>query len=236
MPAVFVIGTSTLFMTRLIFYNTHPDYFVNNSPTISRTAAFAPAGDVFMVGMCIVTILGFISWGIALQSNLVLERSRDQVGRRLAWAATIMAWLAVSFLALLAIVDSNWNGRLHEIFSICFFFLQMVSFLLEAAWLRRSRRLGLVTSSRAHAMGTQRTAVSLLVAGLSVALLILYLTHKSHLVSVERYVDYPFVLIEHTISVLCFAYPTAQYRELVAYWKEREEATLSPGAIQRAAT
>jgi len=224
MPAVFVIGTSTLFLSRLVFYHTHPHYFVDNSPTISRTAAFAPAGDVFMVGMCMVTILGYLSWGLALRSNLAPERSRDRVGCRLAWAATIVAWLAVSFLALLAIVDSNWNGKLHELFSVLFFFLQMTAFLLEAVWLKRSRRLGLVASSRAHAMGSQRTAVSLVVAGLSVILLILYLTNKSQLVSVERYVDYPFVLIEYIISVLCFAYPTAQYRELVAYWKGRDEA------------
>jgi hypothetical protein len=223
MPTVFIVGTITIFLTRYTFYFTHPHYFVNNTPSISRTGAFAPSGDVLMVGLCFVSLLGLISWSIALLSKLEVTPKTDRLGLSLAWSATIFAWLAEVFLALLAIIDSTWNGPLHESFSIIFFLTQIISFFLETLWLYHSRRRGIGLEPELYKRGSQKIAVTYFVSFLATIMLILYLTDKSNVIVDESLIDLFFVILEYTVSTLCFAYPLFQRRELIVAWAKYDQ-------------
>lgn len=219
MIGVSFFGLMTLFATRYIFYITHPEFFINRTPSISRAAAFDPASDVFMVGMCLASFCGVITWSMVLRSNLSSQRSKDQIADCLAWGAAILGVLAVLFLSLLAIIDSNWNGPLHELFSIFFFFLQIISFLCDAAWLRRARHKGLTTSHYVRRLGTHKILISVLLASLGVLFFILYVMDKTNIFLDEQILDLAFVTVEYVIGILCFIYPVAQYREQSAFWR-----------------
>lgn len=212
-------GLITLFLTRYIFYTTHPEYFIGATPSISRVAAFDPASDVFMLGMCLASFCGLIGWFIVLKSNLSSYRSKDHIGRCLARATAALGILAVLFLTLLAIVDSNWNGPLHELFSICFFLLQILAFMCDAIWLKRARHYGLTVPNHVHRFGTYKIVISLILAGLGVLFLLLYLLDNNNIFTDEQNLKLTFVIVEYAIAVLCFIHPIAQYREQSAFWR-----------------
>lgn len=216
MYATLVFGAATVFITRWIFSFTHPDYFVGAGPTISRTAAFAPSGTFFTIGMCLTSVCAALTWFVVLRANVLRPRVVGGGARALAALAVLTGWLAALFLALLSIVDSNWNGPLHEKFSIAFYASQVLSFALDTVW--QARFLKVRTKG-----GARKTFLFAVIFVLSAVFLGLYLVDKADILASESLLDAVFVPVEYVLSLLCFAYAAALRWELTDYDEQLRE-------------
>jgi len=226
MPMVTILGTATTLLTRYVLFLHQPERFLHGAgPTISRTAAFPPGSMVFAVGICATSVCAAIAWIIVFAANAPRCPGADALQTGLRRAATACGCAAALFLALLAIVNSNWHGKLHEAFSVAFYASQVLAFLLDTLWWRRLPRFpGASGGAAARRRGSEKTAACGLIFALSAVFLGLYITDKADLLADETALDFAFVVIEYTLSILCFWYSSAMYRELTAYLRETPEA------------
>jgi hypothetical protein len=214
-----ICGLSTLFLTMSLFYISHPEYFQKGLPSISRAAAFEPSRDVFAVGMCVASFFGVITWLIVLRSNRSAYRTQDRTGRTIVWFTAVFGIAASILLVLLAIVNSNWNGPLHELFSILFFFVMIITYILDAAWLLRARRYnGFNPPKHVHRLGSQKLGLTGLLVGLGIVMFTFYLLDKSNFFINDRTIKTVFGFLEYLVGALCFLIPVTQYREQTAFW------------------
>jgi hypothetical membrane protein len=214
MPLVFVLGSATVLSTRYVFFLHHPEYFLRAAgPTISRTAAFAPSSLVFAVGICATALAAATGWTAVAFANA--PRCVDAAHARLHRAAVACGLVAALFLALLGIVNSNWNGRLHEAFSVVFYASQSFAFLFDTLWWRRLPAASSCGAARRR--GREKAAVCALIFALSTLFLALYLIDKADVLADETALDFAFVVVEYAVSLLCFWYSAAVYRELAAH-------------------
>ena len=65
MLLVFLVGVPVMLLTRWTFFVHEPDFFERTSPSISKTAAYAPASYLFATGMVATAVFLIISWYIA---------------------------------------------------------------------------------------------------------------------------------------------------------------------------
>jgi hypothetical protein len=218
---VSVCGLSTLLITMVLFYISHPEYYQNGFPSISRAAAFSPSRDVFAVGMCVAAFFGIISMFIVQHSNNSPYRTHDRTGRIFLWSTFLFCITANIFLALLAIVNSNWNGPLHELFSVLFFFAMIITYTLDAIWLlyqRKQRHYRFNPLDHVHRMGSHKLVISALLVGLGIVMFILYVVDKSNILTDDRVIHGVFVWFEYMVAAICFLLPITQYREQTAFW------------------
>lgn len=223
---VSICGLFTLFLTTVLFYISHPEYFQKSLPSISRAAAFSPSRDVFAVGMCVVAFLGIISMLIVLHSNSSPYRTHDRTGRILNWSIFVFCIAANIFLVLLAIVNSNWNGPLHDLFSVLFFFTMIIGYTLDSIWLlyeRKQRYYRFTPLDHVHRMGSHKLGITALLVVLGTVMFILYVVDKSNILADDRAIHVVFVWFEYTVASLCFLLPVTQYREQTAFWYAHSE-------------
>lgn|GEM_PF-6923033 len=214
-----ICGLSTLFLTMSLFYISHPEYFQKGLPSISRAAAFEPSREVFAVGMCVASLFGVIMWLIVLRSNSSAYRTQDRTGRIMVWFTAVFGIAASTFLVLLAIVNSNWNGPLHELFSLLFFFAMIIAYILDAAWLLRARRCDSFNPPKyVHRLGSQKVGFTALLVGLGIVMFMFYLLDKSNILANDRAIKTVFGFLEYLVGALCFLIPITQYREQTAFW------------------
>lgn len=72
--------------------------------------------------------------------------------------------------------------------------------------------------------GREKTAACGLIFALSAVFLGLYLIDRADILADETVLDFVFVVVEYTLSILCFWYSSALYRELAAHVRETPEA------------
>lgn len=214
MPMVFILGSITLLSTRHVFSLFHPEYFLYAAgPSISRTAAFFPSSQLFAGGICITALCAAMGWTVVAFANAPRDTSAAQA--RLRRSSVGCGLIAALFLALLGIVNSSWNGRLHEAFSVIFYASQVAAFLLDTLWWRHlSPTEG---NAAVRRRGREKAAVCGLIFALSALFLGLYLTDKADVLANETALDFAFVVVEYALSILCFWYSAAVYRELAAF-------------------
>jgi hypothetical protein len=221
-----VWGLSTLLITMVVFYISHPEYYQNRFPSISRAAAFSPSSDIFAVGMCVTAFFGLIGLFIVMHSNNSPYRTHDRTGRILIWTAGIFMITANIFLALLAIVNSNWNGSLHDLFSVLFFFTIIIAYTLDSVWLlyeRKQRHYRFNPLDHVYRMGSHKLGLTALLFVLGLVTFILYVVDKNNILTDERAIHGVFVWFEYTTASLCFLLPITQYREQTAFWSALSE-------------
>ena len=69
MLLVFLVGVPVILLTRWTFFVHQPDFFERTSPSISKTAAYAPASYLFATGMVATAVFLIASWYIARRIN-----------------------------------------------------------------------------------------------------------------------------------------------------------------------
>lgn len=214
-----VFGLSGLFLTMVIFHIYHPEYVQKRTPSVSRAAAFDPSADVFTVTMCIAALCSVCMWVFVLRSNLSAYRNTNTTTLVLAWLAAALNIIAAISLALLAIVNSNWNGHLHEMFSISFFFSQIIGFIFDSSWLLYNRKNAHGPLKKAVSDRNSKLWISAILVTLGLVMLTLYLIDKNNVLTNEKNLHTAFAYTEYVICVLCYLYPLPLYREHFSFWR-----------------
>jgi hypothetical protein len=220
-PSVTVLGIVTVFSTRMIFSVTHPHYFEGAGPTISRSAAFGLASELFAVGALLTSICILISWTIGLAVNGERSRGYPAWSRLLVIATVACGWSAGLLLGAVAYVNSNVNGPLHELLSLLFFSCQVAALFLDTLWNRLMDRQGAWDGyPQTRRAGWHKSLLLLVTFALAAFFLCLYVLDKSDVLADESLLDFVFVIVEYTVCVLCFSYAWFGYREVRCYADE----------------
>jgi hypothetical membrane protein len=226
LPLVFLIGVSGTIATRIAAYVYNPEKFVNDSPSISGTAA-SPPGSVIMEWALIATALCIIvSW------TLLLIMSRDRLAvlaqsRRpgaLLWLLAVGSWaLGVTAglsLALLGVFNMGDHHDPHMALSYAFYISQVSSFLVDGALATVIRR-----ADPTIAGPVERFALAgkLVMAGtvLIAALFFLYMyISKDYAAPDMRFTAQKiYVASEYTVALLSFAYPLTSFAEIRGHFR-----------------
>jgi hypothetical protein len=232
-PLVFLIGAPTLLVTRMVFQHHYPHKFVGTLPSISGTAAAAPASSIFMWAILAVVLCILVSWSLELamvRQRLTLAAPHAQLAqaRRLNVIACVTGMLAGVFLGLLAVVNLQTGNRQHMLFSVLFFVCQAVAFLFDTWCATLQRRLLSDLDGPAERLSI---AGKLLVAGATVVSAFFFLfmfIAKDRNVFADRYTaQVVYVTAEYLLAMLLFAYPVPAYFEVRRHYRERALPTLA---------
>ena len=216
-PGVFLLGVSVTLMCRYLFFVYHPEFFQGGIPSISRTAAFPPGSYLFTTGITLTAVLIFISWYFVFHMNNARLQSRPGTRRAVLYNSLAYAFGLVSgsFLALLALINSEMDGPTHEWLSVAFFATQMAAFTFDGLMWRELRRLGIVSQgSRTYLHGRNKALLLLLILTVGSALLLFYISDSLRLLEDRHLSRVLFVSAEYATSILCFAYSAAYYPEI----------------------
>jgi hypothetical protein len=229
---VFLIGAPTLLVTRLVFQHHYPQEFVGTLPSISGTAALAPASSVFMWAILATVLCILVAWSLELAmvrhrlATLAPPDPRLGQARRLNVFACVTGMLAGVFLGLLAVVNLQTGNRQHMIFSVLFFVCQSMAFLFDAWCAVLQRRLCTGLDGPAERLSI---IAKLTVAGITVvsALFFLFMfIAKDKNVFADRYTaQLIYVGAEYLLATLMFAYPAPAYFEVRRHYRERAAAS-----------
>jgi hypothetical protein len=230
LPLIFVLGTSSLFVTRYIYWLYHPEEWVGTLPSISGTASEPPASTFFLAMMVAAALCIVISWSLALGmylQRLRLVRQSDDRARlaMLSVAACGTGMVAGLSLGALAIVSLRDGHDFHIDASYAFFISQVLSFLLEGACAVAVRRAcpGLDGPVERRAVRVK------LIAGLTIlvcALFFLFMYHvRDYLAPASLYpAQQIYVASEYVVALLCFAYPLTAFAEIRRHYRLASEA------------
>jgi len=241
---VFLVGVPTIFLTRLVFQATRPEYFATTIPTISKSSAFAPASDVFLIGMLVVAPCIVISWWLVFR--LSRERARAlSAGTRqrrfylgFAAAAAGLGVLAGLSLASLAIITLETNDPAHIVLSYAFFVSQLAAYLADTCGaLLLNRALAAERGDAAkHGLGG-KPALCLFVTLLGFFFLFLFLARDQGVFQNEMLAQGLYVLSEYVLATLCFAYAALYFPELRGHFRASFDASIArPGGFASART
>lgn len=224
-PMVFLLGVPTIFLTRFVFHATRPEYFADTIPTISKSAAFAPASDVFLIGILVVSTCIVMAWLLVFRMSrerlqALAGRARHaRLYRTLSAAAAGFGILAGICLALLAIITLEVQDPVHIALSYAFFITQLSAYLADswAAWLM-NRMLAAEDAGPGLSLGG-KPVVCLATILLGLFYLFLFLTREKGLYPNEMLVQGIYVMTEYVLSTLCFAYSALYFPELRRHFR-----------------
>jgi hypothetical membrane protein len=226
LPLVFLIGVSGTIAARIAAYVYHPEKFVNDSPSISATAA-SPPGSVILEWALIATALCItVSW------TLALIMSRDRIAalgqaRRpgvLLWLLAVGSWaLGVNAglsLALLGVFNMGDHHDSHMAFSYAFYISQVSSFLVDGALavaIRRADQSIAGPAERFALVGKVVMAGMVLIAALF--FFYMYISKDYAAADVRFTVQKIYVASEYTVALLSFAYPLISFAEIRRHFR-----------------
>lgn len=242
---VFLIGVPTIFLTRIVFHATRPEYFATTIPTISKSSAFAPASDVFLVGMLVVAACIVTSWWLVFKlsreraQDLSVAFARHRLHRALAVSAAVLGTLAGICLALLAIITLETSDPFHILLSYAFFISQLSAFLVDtgAALLLNGALAAKLGGGAKHSLGG-KPAVSLFLVLLGVFFLFMFLTRDKDIYPNEMLAQGIYVISEYVLATLCFGYAALYFPELRSHFRRsfEERPVGNPGGRLRRRT
>ena len=222
-PAIFLTGTLVVLLTRYIFYLYHADYFVHHYPTISRAAAFAPSSYFFTCGILVTVLFIITSWllGYFYRKHVIMEVAENRWLLRLNNIEVFLGVAAAIFLALLAIINSEMNGHLHEMFSIAFFSLQIAAFVMDTLmWKLLCSKGAIIQGTTEYRNGVRRIYIFVVLFIAAAIFLGLYLVSEFDLASGNALLKRAFFITEYTVAILCFAYALPYYSEIKKHYRK----------------
>ena len=230
-PLIFVISTTGVLATRVIYSYYYPQKFLKTVPTISETSSHSPSADVFEWTMFASVLCIFVLWPLVF----VMNRERlQQIGKdHVTWplhllngASTALGLVAGVFLAMLGVVrlhDGPLSHDVHIDLSIFYYSTQVIAFLIDgiiAMWMRRVHT-GLSGPVERRAL---RARAAIGVCATVVALWFLYMyLHRGGIWDL-RTGQTIYVATEYALVLLCMLYPLAIFLELRRHYGLKAQA------------
>ena len=211
------VGVPTILLARLLAWIFEPRLFDGTLPTISKTAAFAPASMVFTTGMTLVGAAIVLAWPIAHAFN-ARSIARLAAGGGLAFlngaalAAGVAAGLA---LAGLAIITLKVNDPAHMGLSKVFFGAQMLALLFDATL---AGRLDALARTRREPPATlalrAREGLGLAASACALVFLVFFLGKDAAVLPYPMLVRWIYVGSESALCILLLCYPLTYLRDM----------------------
>ena len=220
---VFILGVSTVVVTRILLYVHHPKYFLHTIPSISKTAAFAPGSYIFTVGMTVVSACIVITWVLIFKLNnhrinlALLDHAWIMLCRILNFSACVCGITAGVYLALLSNISLEANSDFHINYSKYFFFLQTLSFIIDTVCVSITRRASPGKYVYDYAFHT-RAFICIIVFLDALFFQYLFENRDSGIFSDRHFAQQIYILAEHTIAFLSFSYSAAYFPEVYKYF------------------
>lgn len=220
---VFILGVSTVVVTRILLYVHHPKYFLHTIPSISKTAAFEPGSYIFSVGMSVVSACILITWVLIFKLNsqrislVSLGPAKLGLCKMLNICACIFGITAGIYLGLLSNISMEDNSAFHIRYSKYFFFFQTLSFIVDTACVSIIRRSSPAKFIHDYAFHT-RTVICLVVFIDALFFLFLFENRDSAIFSSRHFAQQLYIIAEHTIAFLSFSYSAAYFPEVYKYF------------------
>ena len=231
MLLVFIVGVPIILATRWVFFVHDPAIFERTSPSISKTAAYAPASYLFTAGMVVTAVFLIISWYIARRViSWCIDSLQPGPGtallRALGGAASALGIFAGILLALLAVVSLEYSNDGHMVLSALFYASQVTAFILDAAaaaWLgRRARRQG---DGNLAMPGSSRIWVCLAVVISVCFFLLMFNLKDAEAYDDSMLVQRIYVASEYILAILCLGYAVAGYFDSKPYFRKLGAST-----------
>jgi len=207
MGAVIIIA-----ITRYIFSQHHPKWFINDQPSISKTAAFAPSDTFFTAGMNSIAICVFIAWAIGHGYNaLKIEKVCKEANFDRTFAiifnnvSLLLGLIQGITLSLAATVNLEISDYYHIVFSIAAFGSGALVFVSDSFGTSRWRKY----SQSAIELGFYfkiRRVISVAVTTGSLWYLYLWLNKNSGFIVDEYVTQVVYVTTEHILVTFSFLY------------------------------
>jgi hypothetical protein len=225
LPLVFVLGSFSLFATRLIHWVYHPEQWVGTSPSISGTSSEPPGSTFFFAMMLATALCILISWSLVLRMNAERLRTQPPSRRRTGLAVLNVAACGTGMfagltLAALGGVNLSVGHDFHMAASYAFYISQVLSFLLDGGNAVALRRLCPGLDGPIE----RRTVRSKLIVGVTslvcaLFFLFMYLV-RDHLDPASLYrAQAIYVASEYTVALICFAYPLTSFAEIRRHYR-----------------
>jgi uncharacterized membrane-anchored protein YitT (DUF2179 family) len=211
-----VIGIPVVLLTRLLAWLYQPQLFESTLPTISKTAAYAPASWLFTPGMAIVAIAIVLAWPISYLLNrreiLRLVTSSTAAVRLGILNAMSMLFGIIAGLSLggLAIIHLEVHDPTHMLLSKIFFGMMVLALLCDSLLARRLGKYALPTanviSNPAPAGMNLRYPICLMVSLSAIFFLFMFLTKDTGLIPHPMLVRWLYVGSETILCILLLLY------------------------------
>lgn len=213
--AIPVIGIPVILLTRLLAWLYQPQLFETTLPTISKTAAFAPASFLFTPGMSLVSIAIVLAWPISYLLNRreifrLVTASTAAVRLDLLNAMTMLFGIIAGLsLGGLSIIHLEVDSSIHMLLSKIFFGMMVLALLCDSLL---AQRLGRYTMPTADSLNVTpagmnlRYPICLLTSISAIAFLFMFLTKDTDLIPYPMLVRWLYVGSESALSIFLLLY------------------------------
>ena len=211
-----VIGIPVILLTRLLAWLYQPQLFEATLPTISKTAAYAPASWLFTPGMALVAVAIVLAWPISYLLNrremLRLVTSRTAAVRLGILNAMTMLFGIIAGLSLggLAIIHLEVHDSTHMLLSKIFFGMMVLALLCDSLFAQRLGKYALLAANAntnpTHVGMNLRYPICLMVSLSAIFFLFMFLTKDTGLIPYPTLERWLYVGSETILSILLLLY------------------------------
>ena len=211
-----VIGVPVILLTRLLSWLYQPRLFDATLPTISKTAAYAPASWLFTPGMTLVAVAIVLAWPISYLLNrreiLKLVTTSTAAVRLGILNAVTMLFGIIAGLSLggLAIINLEVHDPTHMLLSKIFFGMMVLALLCDSLL---AQRLGKYALPAANAISNPMPAgmnlrypICLMVSLSAIFFLFMFLTKDTGLIPYPMLERWLYVGSETILCILLLLY------------------------------